>query len=133
MKKTSTLLAIMFLFAPALFAQYNGNHQNDNEYDNNNPCDFTINNTERRNGYNDRGGRNYYERKREIQVAQINRNYNYRIQDVRNNFFMSHYKKQRIIEALQYQRDEEIRSILKKYSHRKYHQKDYDDYYKRDR
>ena len=132
MKKTFTLLATAVLFTSAAFAQYNGRSR-DNGYGNNNPHDVVINNPDRGYGYDDRGGRDFYEREKNMQIARINHEYNERIESVRNNFFMRWHKKQRIIESLQVQRDEEIRLVFEKYRHHEYRHRDNDDYDDHDR
>lgn len=50
-----------------------------------------------------------------FEVAKINREYDYRIQMVRNNYFMSRFAKARRIEQLQEQRRWEIRMVYKKF------------------
>lgn len=67
------------------------------------------------------------ERKRDMQIARINREYDYRIQSVRNNFFMSRWEKQRQISFLQEQRQREIKMVYAKFSNRNR----YDDRYGR--
>ena len=67
------------------------------------------------------------ERKRDMQIARINREYDYQIQSVRNNFFMWGYEKERQIRFLQEQRQREIRMVYAKFSYRNR----YDDRYGR--
>jgi hypothetical protein len=68
----------------------------------------------------DRGFRNddriSPDRKIAFEVAKINREYDYKIQMVRNNFFMSRFAKARKIDQLQEQRRWEIKMVYKKYS-----------------
>ena len=66
------------------------------------------------------------ERKRDMQIARINREYDYRIQRVRNSFFMSRWEKQRQIRFLQDHRQQEIRMVYAKFSKRN-HRDDRDD------
>lgn len=58
------------------------------------------------------------ERKRDMQIARINREYDYRIQRVMNNYFMSRWEKQRKIRFLQEQRQQEIRMLYMKFGKR---------------
>ena len=126
MKKTFTFLATVVLMTTVAFAQNNGNHQRDNNYGTNangrnNPHDVVINDNHRRGGgYDDRGSRGYYfsERKKNMQIAQINKEYFHRIQSVKSKFFMGRHQKERIINSLQAQRDSEIRSVLIRFNDR---------------
>ncbi|MEQ1678908.1 MAG: hypothetical protein ABL876_19590, partial [Chitinophagaceae bacterium] len=52
--------------------------------------------------------------------------YDYRIQKVRNSFFMSWFEKQRKIRFLQEQRQQEIRMVYAKFSDRNKHDNRYD-------
>lgn len=61
------------------------------------------------------------ERKRDMQIARINREYDQRIQRVRNSYFMSRWEKQRQIRFLQEQRQQEIRMVYAKFSKRNQH------------
>lgn len=123
MKKTFTFLAIATLFTSAAFAQYNGRHDdNGNGYGRN----VVINAPGRGYGYDDRGG-NFGEREKDMQITRINYQYNERIESVRNNFFMRWSKKQRIIESLQCQRDQEIHGVMEKFYHGGYQHRDHDD------
>jgi hypothetical protein len=125
MKKTFTFLAAAILMAAAAIAQ-NNNHQNNNEYNDeygsNNPRNVPMDNDNDWRKRN-KGKKAYYLalRERDIQIAQISREYNNRIQSVRNNFFMGRYKKERIINTLQFQRDEEIRLVIARFNHRENH------------
>ena len=66
------------------------------------------------------------ERKRDMEIAKINREYDYRIQRVKNNYFMSRWEKQRQISFLQNQRQQEIRMVYAKFNNRNKHDKRYD-------
>ena len=125
MKKTFTFLATVVLMTTVAFAQNNGNHQRDNNYGTNangrnNPHDVVINDNHRGGGYDDRGSQGYYfsERKKNMQIAQINKEYFHRIQSVKSKFFMGRHQKERIINSLQAQRDSEIRSVLIRFNDR---------------
>jgi hypothetical protein len=65
-------------------------------------------------------------RKRDMQIARINREYDYRIQRVRNSFFMSRWEKQRQVRFLQDQRQQEIRMVYAKFSKRNHRDDRYD-------
>jgi hypothetical protein len=68
---------------------------------------------------NDRFGNSRFgnERRLKMKVAQINREFDYRIDRVRNNFFMSRWEKQRQIRFLEQQRQMEIRKVYLKYKY----------------
>jgi len=126
MKKIFIFLTTVVLMITVAFAQNNGNHQRDNNYGTNangrnNPHDVVINDNHRRGGgYDDRGSRGYYfsERKKNMQIAQINNEYFHRIQSVKSKFFMGRHQKERIINSLQAQRESEIRSVLIRFNDR---------------
>lgn len=134
MKRTCTFFAAVFLMVSAVAAQNNNhqrdnnngddnygnsNQQRDNNYGNNNPHDAGSNNNhDWHNGDRNRKYYNFAEREKDMQIAQINREYNNRIQSVRNKFFMGRYQKERIINSLQFQREEEIRSVMIKFNRR---------------
>ena len=121
MKKTCTLLAAIVLITTAAVAQNNNRNQRDNNYGNHNPHDVAINdNHSRGRGYDDRGSTYFNERERDMRIVEINREYNKRIQSVRNKFFMSRYQKERIINSLQFQREKEIRAVIAKFNQREY-------------
>jgi hypothetical protein len=67
-------------------------------------------------GYYDKGGRydnNSFSsgRDRDMQIARINREYDFKIQSVRSNFFMGWFQKQKQIRFLQDQRQREISMV----------------------
>lgn len=134
MKETFTLLATVILITSAAFAQRNNNHEWDDNYgnNNNNPNDIAIDrNHDRGGGYDDRGNQDYYfsEREKNMQISEINRDYNRKIQSVRNKFFMGRYQKERIITSLQFQREDDIRSVIARFNHRENHYGQRDDRY----
>ena len=59
--------------------------------------------------YNNSNGS--YGRGAEMQIAQINRKYDFQIQRVKNDFFMRRNVKMRTIRSLEAQRDQEIRMV----------------------
>ncbi len=129
MKKTCTFLAVVFLISFAAFAQNNGNHRANNNNGNNDTYDIRMDD-DRGDNYHDNGKYYYSEREKDWQIEQINREYNSKIQSVRNRFFMSRYQKERIITSLLFQRDNEIRSVKAKYNHGKYKHDQRDNRYK---
>ncbi len=105
MKKTFTLLVAVLLTSAAAFAQY-GQGDRDRDY-----------------GYNghsnNRGGGKFYfftAKERDMQIAQINREYAGKIQAVKNKFFMMRNVKEKQIRALKQQRDSEISAVWLKYN-----------------
>lgn len=66
------------------------------------------------------------DRKLAMEVAKVNREYDYKIQAVRNNFFMNRFAKQRKIQQLEEQRQWEIKMLYKKYS--KYNRRGFDNH-----
>jgi hypothetical protein len=119
MKKIFTLLfAVGFLTAVNAQPgsrdnhQYNqGNDQPNGQWDKSNGRDVAGNND--RNGNDDRYDKGYgsYGRDREMQLDRINRKYDFKIQQVRNDFFMRRYEKRRVISSLEEQRQQEIRML----------------------
>jgi len=67
-----------------------GRYDNDARYDNNNGS---------------------YERNIRMQIAQVNRKYDLRIQKVRNDFFMRRTEKMRVIRSLEAQRQQDLRML----------------------
>lgn len=72
------------------------------------------------NGY-DKGGRYYdrfsMERRKQVEIARINQQFDYKIEKVKRNFFMSWFEKQRQIRSLEQQRQFEIRKVNIKYTY----------------
>ena len=87
-------------------AMNNGRYDNDDRYDN-------------RNGSYGSGGM-------KMQIARINRKYDYQIQRVRNDFFMGRYEKMRTIRSLEVQRQREIRMLYARSNNRNGHDRDFD-------
>jgi hypothetical protein len=58
------------------------------------------------------------ERKRDMQIAQVNQYFDYKIQRVKRSFYMSWFEKQRLIRSLEQQRQWEIRKVYAKFSNR---------------
>jgi hypothetical protein len=128
MKKTFTFLAIATLFTSAAFAQNNGRYDdNGNGYGR----EVVVNTPGRGYGYDDRGGRGFGEREKDMQIARISHDYHERIENVRDDFFMRWSKKQRIIENLQNQRDHEIHEVMERYYRGGYGQREHQDHDRR--
>ena len=53
-----------------------------------------------------------------MEIAKINREYDKRIQKVKNSYFMSRWEKQRKIRFLQEQRQQEIKMVYAKFNKR---------------
>jgi hypothetical protein len=53
----------------------------------------------------------FYGRGIEMQIAQINRKFDFQVQRVKNDFFMRRYQKMRTIRSLEEQRQQEIRMV----------------------
>ena len=124
MKKIFTLLAAVTIVAAAQAQNGQGNNsgkrQNDQQGNNQNGQ------RDKQNGYgNDNDIKNHpydnddrynnsnsnFERNKGQRIAQINREYEYKIQKVRNSRFMSRSEKKRQIRFLEEQRQQEIRRI----------------------
>jgi hypothetical protein len=73
-------------------------------------------------------GRYSSERYRDMQIAQINREYDFKIQRIRNSFFMSRWEKQRQIRFLEEQRQHEIRMVYARFSKNRNRHHDRDDH-----
>jgi len=115
MKKIFTLLlAVGFL--TAINAQSgsrdnrgNRDNQQSGQWGNNRGNDVVGNNKSYDN--DDRYDNNFgsYDGNIKMQIAQINRKYDFKIQRVRNDFFMRRVEKMRVIRSLEEQRKQEIR------------------------
>jgi hypothetical protein len=132
MKKIFTLLfAVGFL--TAIHAQsgsrdnrdYRDNQQS-NQWGNNHDNNVVGNNSkfDSHDRYDNNFG--YYDGNIKMQIARINQKYDFKIQQVRNNFFMRRYEKMRTIRSLEEQRKEEIRMAFARSSRWGQHDRDYD-------
>jgi hypothetical protein len=124
MKKIFTLVLSITLFTTA-FAQYDRGNQQDfgNKKDN----DAAYNDNRSKKG-GDHFTDNYSFNKREIEIkiAQINREYEYKIRSVKNNYFMSWIKKNRMICKLEEQRQYEIKNVYERFNGHRNHYDDHD-------
>lgn len=125
MKKIFTLLFTAAILTSA-FAQYDSK----DEWGKNGNDDVFAKNGNDKHDKDGGGYGSYYftPRERDMQIAQINREYEYRIQSVRNKFFMSWYQKKCQIEVLKDQREREIRMVYAKFNDRRnrYNDRGYD-------
>jgi hypothetical protein len=116
MKKIFTLLFAVTMFSTA-FAQY-GQKGQQNKKGND---DYAFNDNH---GYDkhDNGNNSWYiftPRERDIEIAQINRSYDYKIRSVKSQFFISWFHKKRQIRFLEDQRDNEIHEVMHKFTDRR--------------
>ena len=91
---------------------------NHNPWDND---DDSYRNNDNRYGSNDnRYGNSRFgnERRMKMQIAQINREFDYKTDRVRNSFFLSRWDKQRQIRFLEEQRQQEIRKVYFRFKYK---------------
>ena len=120
MKKIFTLLFAVGMFTLAQAQPGSRDNRQNDQRDYNSGYgkgnDVVIDNhtyDNRDNRYDDRFS---IERKRNMEIARINREYDYKIQRVWSNFFMGRYEKERQIRFLQEQRQREIRMVYSRFS-----------------
>jgi uncharacterized protein YxeA len=113
MKKIIAMLVAVMMIT-AVSAQYRTNEQQG--WDNDREKDVVTGNGRYKNNDNRYGGYTFTAREMEMQIFRINREYDRRIQDVKNKFFMSRYKKEHAIMRLEAQRRDEIRSVYAKFN-----------------
>ncbi len=91
-------------------------HRDDDRYDD--EKDIVINNHPYDN--DDRNGNSKFgnERRMRMQIAQINREFDFKIQRVRNSFFLNRWEKRRQISFLEDQRQQEIRMVYKRFKNK---------------
>lgn len=123
MKTFFTLLFSMAMFSTA-FAQYGQKGQRD-KHD-----DIYVSNNKDFGHDKNFGGYYFTPRERDMEIAQINREYGYKIQSVKNKPFMGWFQKKRIINNLEAQRDDEIAQVIRKF---KSPRNKFGDYGRRDR
>ena len=61
-----------------------------------------------------------------MQVAQVNRKYDFKIQKVKNDYFMRRYEKMRVIRSLEAQRQQEIAMLYARNNRKGQHDRGYD-------
>ena len=117
MKKMISFLLASVLVAPAMAKQYRGNQQ-EREWNKDKEVVFTGNHDKK--GYDRYDSRySFSKREMELKIAQINREYDYKIKSVKSKFFMSRFKKEMMIRQLEDQRRDEIRQVYAKFSDRR--------------
>lgn len=122
MKTIFTLLFSMAMFSTT-FAQYGGQNGQWNKDKNN---DVYASNDNRGFDHHDNGGYGPYNkggygsyvftpRERDMEIAQINREFDCKIQSVKNKPFMAWYQKKRLINNLEAERDFEVSEVIRKF------------------
>ncbi len=105
----------------------NTNHNrrdNDDRYGKNDDC-YDYNDDRYDYNGNSRFGN---ERRMRMQIAQINREFDYKTEKVRNSFYMSRWEKQRQIRFLEERRQQEIRKVYFRFKYnRGYDDRDFPD------
>ena len=61
-----------------------------------------------------------------MQIAQVNRKYDFKIQKVKNDYFMRRHEKMRVIRSLEAQRQKEIRMLTARNKKKGQHDRGYD-------
>jgi hypothetical protein len=61
-----------------------------------------------------------------MQIAQVNRKYDFKIQKVKNDYFMRRNEKMRVIRSLEAQRQQEIRMLYSRNNKKGQHDRGYD-------
>ncbi|MBK8611077.1 MAG: hypothetical protein IPL84_14325 [Chitinophagaceae bacterium] len=115
MKKIFTLLLTTAMLSTA-FAQYGHKGQGDRGDDKINDVYVSNNKDFGHDGFDRRGAYIFTAREKNRQIAQINRDYDYKIQSVRNRAFMSWFQKKRLINNLDEQRYQEIDQIVYRFN-----------------
>lgn len=112
MKTIFTLLFSMAMLSTT-FAQYGQKGQRDRDKD----IDVYVSVDNKNFGHHDKnyGGYVFTPRERDMQLAQIDREYGYRIQSVRNKPYMGWHQKKRIINNLEAERDDEMAQVIRKF------------------
>lgn len=119
MKKMFTLAFTAILLSGSVFAQYGSrDYDKDRDNDNNRNGGWHDN----KDGKNDKYGKGAYyftARERDMEIAGINREYDRRIQAVKNRFFMNRRQKEYQIYTLDDQRRMEIKQVWAKFNDRR--------------
>lgn len=114
MKKIFTLLFSTALLSTA-FAQYGAKTGQDW----NKGKDVYAANDNRGHDHDNYGGYYFTSRERDMQIAQINREYDSKIRSVRNQFFIGPFQKKRQISILENKRNNEISAVYAKFNDRR--------------
>jgi hypothetical protein len=135
MKKIFTLLvAVGFITAINAQTDSRGRDNRDtrdqqtNQRGNNKNNDVVVNDGRYNNDdrYNNAGSYNGNIR---MQIAQVNRKYDFKIQKVKNDYFMRRNEKMRVIRSLEAQRQKEIRMLYARNNKKGQHDRGYDSNY----
>jgi len=114
MKKIFTILLLSVTMIGSAFAQY-GHDKNNKDYGKNN--DIAKNDSRYKKDWDHSDDRHFFSKKEMMmQIAQINREYDFKIQSVREKYFMSRFKKERIIRSLEEDRKYEIKKVYAKFN-----------------
>ena len=132
MKKIFTLLVAVG-FLTAMNAQ-TGSRDRDNRDTRDRQTDQRVNNNkdvvinDGRFDNDDRFDNNFgpYNGNIRMQIAQVNRKYDFKIQRVKNDYFMRRFEKMRVIRSLEAQRQQEIRMLYARNNKRGQHDRGYD-------
>lgn len=119
MKKIFTLL-ISGLMITSAFAQYDPKDDWNSKDRNDGYIGDDKGKYDKYDKHDDRS-RTYYftPRERDMQIAQISREYDYRIRAVQNRYFMSRHEKMRQVNFLREQKEREIRMVIMKFNDRR--------------
>lgn len=114
MKISFTLLFFTALLSSA-FAQYgakNGGGWDKGKY-------MYASNENLNHGHDNYGSYYFTPRERDMQIAQINREYDYKIRSVKNQYFVGWFQKKRQISIFENRRNNEISTVYAKFSERR--------------
>jgi len=129
MKKIFTLFFALGMIAVAQAQP--GNRDNRDNRDIRQPDTKVIVVDHRDNGYDNNNirydDRFSNDRKRDWEINRINKEYDYKIQQVKRSFYLFRGEKQRQIRMLEAQRDQEIRMVMYKYSDKRGRRDDHPD------
>ena len=122
MKKIFTLLFAATLFTAANAQNGNRDSKQNDQRDNQSGYGKPVATNNDRYDKDDRRdyGKFSMERKRDMQIAQINREYDYKIQKVKSSFFMNRFEKQREIRFLEDKRRMEIKKVYMQFNRGRY-------------
>ena len=132
MKKIFTLLVAVG-FITAINAQ-SGSRDRDNRDTRDQQTDQRVNNNSKDvnvsdgrydndDRYNNTGS---YNGNIKMQIAQVNRKYDFKIQKVKNDYFMRRNEKTRVIRSLEAQRQQEVRMLYARNNKKGQHDRGYD-------
>jgi len=111
MKKIFTLLFVVGFLTAANAQSGSWNDRRDDNNGYNNGRDVVVNNGRYDNDNRYDKGNGFYGRGLEMQIARINRKYDFMVQHVKNDFFMRRSEKTRVICSLEEQRQREIKML----------------------